>query len=80
MALRRIGDTPLFEPVLAQYTDAYMRHSGKISETLQSVLFWVFSGTSWVLWWMCECFKLEESTMCYVDTMSLEWKKQFTTA
>ena len=26
MAWRRIGDKPLHEPMLAQFTDAYMRH------------------------------------------------------
>ena len=26
MAWRRLGDKPLFEPVLTQFTDAYMRH------------------------------------------------------
>ena len=26
MAWRRIGDKPLSEPVMAQFTDAYMRH------------------------------------------------------
>ena len=28
MAWRRIGDKPLSEPVLIQFTDAYMRHLG----------------------------------------------------
>ena len=31
MAWRRIGDKPLSEPMLTQYTDAYMRHYGEIS-------------------------------------------------
>ena len=26
MAWRRIGDKPLHEPMMAQFTDAYMRH------------------------------------------------------
>ena len=28
MAWRRIGDKPLSEPMMAQFTDAYMRHCG----------------------------------------------------
>ena len=31
MAQRRIGNKPLSEPLLAQFTDAYMRHSGEMS-------------------------------------------------
>ena len=31
MAWRRIGDKPLPEPVMAQFTDAYMRHYGEMS-------------------------------------------------
>ena len=31
MAWRRIGDKPLYEPMLTQFTDAYMRHQGEMS-------------------------------------------------
>ena len=31
MAWRRIGDKPLSEPMLTQFTDAYMRHLGELS-------------------------------------------------
>ena len=31
MAWRRTGDKPLSEPMMTQFTDAYMRHQGKIS-------------------------------------------------
>ena len=31
MAWRRRGDKPLPEPMLTQFTDAYMRHSGEMS-------------------------------------------------
>ena len=31
MAWRRTGDKPLPEPMLAQFTDAYMRHQGEMS-------------------------------------------------
>ena len=31
MAWRRIGDKPLSEPMLALFTDAYMRHSASIN-------------------------------------------------
>ena len=31
MAWRRIGDKPLSEPMLTRFTDAYMRHYGKMS-------------------------------------------------
>ena len=30
MAWRQIGDKPLPEPVMAQFTDAYMRHEGEM--------------------------------------------------
>ena len=29
MACRRVGDKPLSEPMLTQFTDAYMRHEGR---------------------------------------------------
>ena len=32
MAWRRIGDTPLPEPMLTYFNDAYMRHSGWMSD------------------------------------------------
>ena len=32
MAWRRIGDKPLSEPMLTRFTDAYMRHSGEMSQ------------------------------------------------
>ena len=31
MALRRTGNKPLPEPIMTQFSDAYMRHCGKIS-------------------------------------------------
>ena len=31
MAWRRIGNMPLPEPMLTQFTDAYMRHQGEMS-------------------------------------------------
>ena len=31
MAWRRTGDKPLPEPMLIQFTDAYMRHKGEMS-------------------------------------------------
>ena len=31
MAWRRTGDKPLFEPMMAQFNDAYMRHSASMS-------------------------------------------------
>ena len=31
MAWRRAGDKPLPEPVMIQFTDAYMRHQGEMS-------------------------------------------------
>ena len=31
MAWRRTGDKPLPEPILTQFPDAYMRHSGELS-------------------------------------------------
>ena len=31
MAGRRIGDKPLSEPMLIHFTDAYIRHKGKMS-------------------------------------------------
>ena len=31
MAWRRTGDKPLPEPMLTQFTDAYMRHKGEMS-------------------------------------------------
>ena len=31
MAWRREGDKPLPEPMLTQFTDAYMRHQGEMS-------------------------------------------------
>ena len=31
MAWRRIGDKPLCEPMLVEFTDAYMRHYGETS-------------------------------------------------
>ena len=31
MAWRRIGDKPIFEPLLTQFTDAYMQHQGEMS-------------------------------------------------
>ena len=31
MAWRRIGDKPLHEPMLTQFTDTYMRHKGEMS-------------------------------------------------
>ena len=31
MAWRRPGDKPLSEPMMAQFTDAYMRHSASMS-------------------------------------------------
>ena len=31
MAWRQIGDKPLLEPMLTQFTDAYMRHQGEMS-------------------------------------------------
>ena len=33
MAWRRTGDKPLPEPMLTQFTDAYMRHYGEMSYT-----------------------------------------------
>ena len=35
MAWRRIGDKPLSEPMLARFTDAYMRHNGDMSWSVQ---------------------------------------------
>ena len=34
MAWRRIGDKPLSEPMLTQFTDAYVRHQGRWVKTL----------------------------------------------
>ena len=31
MAWRLIGDKPLSEPMLTQFTDAYMRHKGEMN-------------------------------------------------
>ena len=31
MAWRQIGDKPLYEPMLTQFTDAYMQHKGEMS-------------------------------------------------
>ena len=42
MAWRRTGDKPVPEPVLIQFTDAYMRHKGRwvnISNHKQNILY-----------------------------------------
>ena len=31
MAWRRIGDKPLPDPMMTQFTDAYMQHKGEMS-------------------------------------------------
>ena len=31
MAWRRVGDKPIIEPILTQFTDAYMQHQGEMS-------------------------------------------------
>ena len=33
MALRRTGDKPVFEPIMAKFTDAYIGHSAWYVET-----------------------------------------------
>ena len=37
MAWRRTGDKPLPEPMLTQFTDAYMRHSGDMSLSCMTI-------------------------------------------
>ena len=46
MAWRRIGDKPLSEPMLTQFTDAYMRHYGGGGDELMTIchLWLIFDG------------------------------------
>ena len=37
MAWRRTGDKPLSDPLLSQFTDAYMRHKGEMSQPVAGI-------------------------------------------
>ena len=41
MSWRRTGDRPLSEPMLTQFTDAYMRHQGEMSSLTGSMEIWM---------------------------------------
>ena len=70
MAWRRTGDKPLSETMMAQYIDAYMRHSASRSFNQKS-LFWRNGGTN-----IFNGHLLCTSTLCDAKWSYFQWKRQ----